>query len=102
MSAVETAVATVASKLDSSPAVIVDWRSAWKMHSVQANAVGALFNMAAAAAAQAFAAATLIVIWPVTVVLLIGAALFLAGMIGRVLVQPKLAGKMDASDSAGV
>ena len=102
MSVVETAVATVASKLDSSPAVIVDWRSAWKMHSVQANAVGALFNMAAAAAAQAFAAATLIVIWPVTVVLLIGAALFLAGMIGRVLVQPKLAGKMDASDSAGV
>ena len=102
MSVVETAVATVASKLDSSPAVIVVWRSAWKMHSVQANAVGALFNMAAAAAAQAFAAATLIVIWPVTVVLLIGAALFLAGMIGRVLVQPKLAGKMDASDSAGV
>ena len=102
MSVVETAVATVASKLDSSPAVIVDWRSAWKMHSVQANAVGALFNMAAAAAAQAFAAATLIVIWPVTVVLLIGAALFLAGMIGRLLVQPKLAGKMDASDSAGV
>ena len=101
MSVVETAVATVASKLDSSPAVIVDWRSAWKMHSVQANAVGALFNMAAAAAAQAFAAATLIVIWPVTVVLLIGAALFLAGMIGRVLVQPKLAGKMDASDIAG-
>ena len=101
MSVVETAVATVASKLDSSPAVIVDWRDAWKMHSVQANAIGFLFNASAAAAAQSFAAATLIVIWPVTVVLLIGAALFLTGVIGRVLVQPKLAGKIDASDSAG-
>ena len=65
MRAVESVIAKAADKLDQSPKVITGWRDAWKMHSVQANALGALFNMAAAAAAQAFAAATLIVIWPV-------------------------------------
>ena len=102
MSVVETAVATVASKLDSSPAVIVDWRSAWKMHSVQASAVGVVFTCFSAAAAQSLAATVLVGVLPITIVLLVAAAIFSASMVGRLLVQPKLAGKMDASDAAGV
>lgn len=93
--------ADLAEKLDESPKIIANWRDAWKLHSVQAQAVGLLFNAASAAAAQAFGAATLIVVWPFTTVLVIGAALFAAGLIGRLLVQPRLAGKINETDQGG-
>ena len=91
----------IAASLDESPHVIVGWRDAWRMHSVQASAIGFVFNASAAAAAQAFGAGALIGVLPVSVVLLIGAVLFGLGLLGRLLVQPHLAGKIDASDSAG-
>ena len=102
MSVVETAVAKVADKLDESPKVIVNWRDAWKMRSVQASAVGVVFTCFSAAAAQSLAATVLVGVLPLTIVLLVAAVIFSASMVGRLLVQPKLAGKMDASDAAGV
>ena len=102
MSAVESVIAKAADKLDQSPKVITGWRDAWKMHSVQASAVGVVFTCFSAAAAQSLAATVLVGVLPITIVLLVAAAIFSASMVGRLLVQPKLAGKIDASDSAGV
>lgn len=83
----------VKANLDASQKIIWNWRDWPKMLSVRINAFGAMLNIVAASAALAIpAAAPVFVIRGMAAFLIVSALIFVASALGRLLVQPKVAG----------
>jgi hypothetical protein len=78
---------TIAQKLDASPRIINNWRQWPKMLGTQIAALGAVFNLILAGATAAIPAAGLIVIWPMRIVLVVGAILFVMAAVAKLFTQ---------------